>query len=173
MIFVTVGTHEQQFDRLIQEIDKLVKEKKVKNEVFMQIGYSTYIPQYCKYKKMLNYDEMSDYIEKASVVITHGGPASFLMPIKNGKVPIVVPRQAKYGEHVNDHQVDFVKFLAKEGWGILPVYTTDDLYKTILLAEKKQFDDGIVMINENNLNFCKKLDELVNKIISKGDIKND
>ena len=58
MIFVTVGTHEQPFDRLIKKIDCLVKDAIIKEEVFIQIGYSNYLPKYCKYEKMLPFDEM-------------------------------------------------------------------------------------------------------------------
>ena len=48
MIFVTVGTHEQPFNRLIRKIDELKRDGIIKEEVIMQIGYSTYEPKYCK-----------------------------------------------------------------------------------------------------------------------------
>ena len=53
MIFVTVGTHEQQFNRLIRHIDNLKKSKDIKDEVFIQTGYSDYVPKFCKWKKIL------------------------------------------------------------------------------------------------------------------------
>ena len=52
-------------------------------------------------------------MQKADIIITHGGPATFMSAITNGKKPIVVPRQEKFGEHVNDHQVDFARNVAK------------------------------------------------------------
>lgn len=48
MIFVTVGTHEQPFNRLIQEVDHLVETGVIKEEVFIQTGYSTYEPKFCQ-----------------------------------------------------------------------------------------------------------------------------
>ena len=112
MIFVTVGTHEQPFNRLIEYIDNLKKEGTIKEEVVMQTGFSTYEPKYCEWKKLLPYKQMIDNVSKASIVITHGGPASFIMPLQMGKTPIVVPRQKRYDEHVNDHQVEFAEQVA-------------------------------------------------------------
>ena len=51
MIFVTVGTHEQPFDRLVKYIDELVKVGEIKEEVVIQAGYSTYEPVHCKWRK--------------------------------------------------------------------------------------------------------------------------
>ena len=107
MIFVTVGTHEQPFNRLIKEVDRLKKEGIITDEVFIQTGFSTYEPQYCDWKNIISYSEMEDYMNRADIIITHGGPATFMGAIAKGKKPIVVPRQEKFGEHVNDHQLDF------------------------------------------------------------------
>ena len=87
MIFVTVGTHEQQFDRLIKYIDELKRTRKIKEDVLMQIGYCTYIPKYCKYKKFIPYTQMLEYTKQARIVITHGGPSSFIMPLQFRKIP--------------------------------------------------------------------------------------
>ena len=118
MIFVTVGTHEQAFNRLIQEIDLLKYNGKITEEVICQIGYSDYIPKYCKWEKMISYEEMINNVKEARIVITHGGPASFLLPLQYGKIPIVVPRQLKYNEHVNNHQLDFLNKIVKK-WILL------------------------------------------------------
>ena len=109
MIFVTVGTHEQPFNRLIKEVDRLKKEGIITDEVFIQTGFSTYEPQYCDWKKLISYSEMDNYMTHSDIIITHGGPATFMGAIAKGKKPIVVPRQEKYGEHVNDHQLEFCR----------------------------------------------------------------
>lgn len=121
MIFVTVGTHEQAFNRLIQEIDLLKYNGKITEEVICQIGYSDYIPKYCKWEKMISYEEMINNVKEARIVITHGGPASFLLPLQYGKIPIVVPRQLKYNEHVNNHQLDFLNKIVKKMDSIIMV----------------------------------------------------
>ncbi|HFR3671705.1 TPA: glycosyltransferase, partial [Streptococcus suis] len=121
MIFVTVGTHEQQFNRLIKEIDLLKKNGSINDEIFIQTGFSTYEPKYCTWKNLLSYSEMEDYMLKADIVVTHGGPASFMDAMSKGKTTIVVPRQKKYGEHVNDHQLEFCKKIVEKGYELTMV----------------------------------------------------
>ena len=50
--FITVGSQKFQFDRLLKEIDRLIEEKQLNSEeVFAQIGYSTYEPCHYSYQK--------------------------------------------------------------------------------------------------------------------------
>ena len=122
MIFVTVGTHEQPFNRLIKEVDRLVENGIIKDEVFIQTGYSTYEPKFCKWSSLISFDKMNELMQTSDIIITHGGPATFMSAIANGKKPIVVPRQEKYDEHVNDHQVDFAQQV-KEKYDSIEVVT--------------------------------------------------
>lgn len=131
MIFVTVGTHEQQFNRLIQKVDELKRDGMIQEEVVIQTGYSTYEPQYCQWSKLLPYQQMVKNVEDARIVITHGGPSSFLMPLQMGKIPIVVPRQKQYGEHVNDHQVEFVRAVAERMGNIILIENLENISKPI------------------------------------------
>lgn len=111
MIFVTVGTHEQQFDRLIRKIDDLKKQGKIKEDVFIQLGYSNYIPEKCKWKKMIGYEEMNKYMSSARIIITHGGPGSIFQSINYDKIPVVVARNPEFSEHVDEHQMEFARKL--------------------------------------------------------------
>lgn len=132
MIFVTVGTHEQPFNRLVQEIDNLKRDGIITEDVIMQTGYSIYEPKYCKWDKLIPYKQMIKNVEDARIVITHGGPASFIMPLQIGKTPIVVPRQKKFNEHVNDHQVEFARNVAERMGTIIPVENINELKDIIL-----------------------------------------
>ena len=105
MIFVTVGTHEQSFNRLIEYMDHWAKG--VEEEVIIQTGVSSYEPVNCKWQQYFKQQEMYDLIEQARIVITHGGASSYIDVLQRGKIPIVVPRLYKYHEHVNDHQLEF------------------------------------------------------------------
>ena len=116
MIFVTVGTHEQPFNRLIQKVDELKHDGIIKDDVIIQTGFSTYEPKYCQWSKLIPYQQMVKNVADARIVITHGGPASFIMPLQIGKTPIVVPRQHRFNEHVNDHQVEFARNVAHSKW---------------------------------------------------------
>lgn len=131
MIFVTVGTHEQPFDRLIKEVDRLIHSGVIKEEVFIQRGICSMVPLNCPSSEVISYDDMFKKVNEARIVITHGGPGSIMLPLSMGKVPIVVPRQAKFNEHVDNHQVDFTRHLER-GKKIIAVYEIETLeYKII------------------------------------------
>lgn len=161
MIFVTVGTHEQQFDRLIKAIDMLIEKKIINEEVIIQSGFSTYQAKNCKYEKIIPYSEMIQNIKKARIVITHGGPATFIMALQEGKVPIVVPRQKQFDEHINDHQIEFAKLVRERQGNIIVIEDITDLEKVI-----KEYDDIIKDIqNEvasNNEKFNLEFEKIVN-----------
>ncbi len=161
MIFVTVGTHEQQFDRLLYEIDVLTKENIIK-DVFIQRGYSSYTPKYAEYKDFLSYNEMNDYMNKANIIITHGGPSSFMKAITLNKKPIVVPRQEKYKEHINNHQLYFCNEVIKKGYEIFVVENILDL-KKIILNENFKLDNYVSNNIKFNENFQKEFDSLFKK----------
>ena len=131
MIFVTVGTHEQQFDRLIRKVDELKRDGAFADEVVMQTGFCTYEPQYCRFSRLIPYQDMVKIVAEARIVITHGGPASFIMPLQIGKIPIVVPRQKQFEEHVNDHQLEFARNVAERMGTIIPVEDIETLGDTI------------------------------------------
>lgn len=154
MIFVTVGTHEQQFNRLIKAVDDLKGQGIIQDDVFIQIGFSDYEPQHCGWKKFVTYSEMEDYMDKANLIITHGGPASFMGAISKGKSPIVVPRQLQYNEHVNDHQLEFCNKVKEQ----YPIVVVDDI---ATLRDNLTINDITVEIKSNNQEFCKKLAERI------------
>lgn len=163
MIFVTVGTHEQPFNRLVEEVDRLRKEKIIDEDVFIQTGYSTYKPQYCEWSKLISFEEMQQKINEARIIITHGGPSSFLAPVQIGKIPIVVPRQEKFCEHVNNHQLDFTRQVYERMGFIIPVYDIKDLKEKII-----NYDEIVKKINisevSNNKKFCDNFEKIVNEM---------
>lgn len=130
MIFVTVGTHEQPFDRLVKEIDKLVEENTLTEQVFIQTGYSLYEPRSCEHRKFLKFNEMEEKIENARIVISHAGPSSIMLALYNGKIPIIMPRQKEYGEHVDDHQLYFCRKLEDKGT-VLAAYKSEEIKNRI------------------------------------------
>lgn len=107
MIFITLGSQKFQFNRLLKAVDDLVADG-MDDEVFAQIGYSDYKPQHYEYKEFLDREEFGSVMEKADIVITHGGTGAIIGAVKKGKKVIAVPRLAKYGEHVDDHQLQLI-----------------------------------------------------------------
>lgn len=164
MIFVTVGTHEQPFNRLVECIDKLVENDVIKEDIVIQIGYSTYEPKYCKWSKFFPYNEMVKNVAEARIVITHGGPSSFIMPLQVGKIPIVVPRRKEFNEHVNDHQVNFCKAVAEKMGTILVINDMDKL-SDMIQNYNNIVSDMRYGIDSNNAKFCAEFEKIVNEII--------
>lgn len=163
MIFVTVGTHEQQFNRLIEFIDKMKQDGKIEDEVVMQIGYSTYEPKYCKWDKLIPYSQMEQNVKNARIVITHGGPASFIMPLRMGKIPVVVPRQHDFDEHVNNHQVEFAKEVSERMHTIIPVVNIEEL-ENIIINYDHIVGDMNHNISSNNAKFNEELEKIVESL---------
>ena len=161
MIFVTVGTHEQQFDRLVRAVDELKANGTINEPVYIQTGYSTYVPTCCEHSEFVPFKQMKDYMAGADVVITHGGPSSFIEAMAAGKVPVVVPRRGDLDEHVNDHQADFVRIVAERQGGIVPVYDVADLPQAIERA--RELSRG-VEFKSHNAEFCEELRRLIEGI---------
>ncbi|MCB7093023.1 multidrug MFS transporter [Enterocloster bolteae] len=160
MIFVSVGTHEQPFNRLVKAVDDLKKDGVITDEVIIQTGFSTYKPKYCQCSKLIPYQQMIKNVADAKIVITHGGPASFIMPLQVGKTPIVVPRQHQFGEHVNNHQVEFARNVARKMGTIILVEEIANLGE--IITNYNQLIAGMRHgMNSNNAKFCEELEKIV------------
>ena len=166
MIFVTVGTHEQPFNRLVKTVDELKRDGIITEEVIIQTGFSTYEPKYCQWSKLIPYQQMLKNVEDARIVITHGGPASFVMPLQIGKTPIVVPRQHQFDEHVNDHQMEFARNVAERMGTIIPVEDINKLGSVIT-----NYDEIVAGLDQtlssNNEQFNKDFQQIVNEVMGK------
>ncbi len=162
MIFVTVGTHEQPFNRLVEYMDKWAA---IHDEpVIMQTGFSTYEPKKCIWQKLFPYQEMVKKVDEARIVITHGGPSSFIMPLQIGKIPIVVPRKADFNEHVNNHQVDFCNQVEKRQGNIIVVEDVEML-ETVIEEYSKMVSEMANGLQSNNEKFCAGFEKIVNELV--------
>lgn len=137
MIFITLGSQKFQFNRLLKAVDDLVQRKIIKEDVFAQIGYSDYQPQNYSYKKFLDRDEFARMEEKSEIVITHGGTGAIIGAVKKDKKVIAVPRLAKFGEHVDDHQLQLLDEFEKMQI-IVVCYDTDKLEDAYRLVQTKK-----------------------------------
>ncbi|VVB60009.1 UDP-N-acetylglucosamine--N-acetylmuramyl-(pentapeptide) pyrophosphoryl-undecaprenol N-acetylglucosamine transferase [uncultured archaeon] len=114
MIFVTVGTHTQGFERLIKAVDELVGGGKIKEKVVMQIGNTKYEPENCEYFRFERFKKILELNKNARVIITHAGAGCVITALQFRKPLVIVPRYKKFGEHVNDHQCDLAAALERE-----------------------------------------------------------
>lgn len=134
LIFVTVGSRNYPFDRLFIKLDELFDRGIIKDELFAQIGTSTYIPRNYKYKDFISQEEFSKYIDKADLVISHGASGSIMRALNSGKKVIAVTRLRKYGEHIDDHQIQNNEAFASNKY-VIPVYEMDALESAYKLIE--------------------------------------
>jgi UDP-N-acetylglucosamine transferase subunit ALG13 len=136
LIFVIMGMEVHPFDRLARAADELHASGTIGEEVFIQLGACGYQPRSARFERYLSFGEVCEHIQRASVVITHAGAGSTLVCIQQGKHPIMVPRRARLGEHVDEHQVPFTEKLAREGL-VTPVYEMNELPAAIAAVRGK------------------------------------
>lgn len=116
MILVMLGTQNNSFHRLLEEIDDLIDKGIITDEVVVQAGYTKYKSKNMKIFSLISIEELEELIEKANLVITHGGVGSIISSLKKGKKIIAVPRLHEYQEHVNNHQKEIVETFDKKGY---------------------------------------------------------
>lgn len=158
MIFVTLGSQKFQFNRLLIELDKLVQEKKINQKIFAQIGYSTYVPQNFEFKDFLDRSEFMFFMEKCNIVITHGGTGAIVGAVKKGKKVLALPRLSKYGEHVDDHQLQIVNQFQDMNL-IIGIEDCNDIYNALEKLNIIEFDKYI----SNTNSIIESIEEFLNE----------
>lgn len=111
MIFVTVGTNEARFDRLVRAVEALGGPE----ELVVQHGPSPVRPSGATCVDYLSFEDLTEHIRRASLVVMHAGVGSILAALANGVRPVVVPRLKRFGEAVDDHQLMFGRRAHAEG----------------------------------------------------------
>ena len=156
MIFVTLGTQDKKFTRLLLEIDRLIDNKIINQEVIVQAGYSSdYKSDNMQIFDLINKDKFDEKIKKADILITHGGVGAILTGLKYQKKIIAIPRLKKYKEHVNDHQIQIVENFNEEGY-IIGLEDVSDLKES--LEKIKSFKPKKYQSNKKKmLNLIKEL----------------
>jgi UDP-N-acetylglucosamine transferase subunit ALG13 len=129
-IFVTVGFESVPFDRLLQAIDQGLKQHRFEGEVLIQKGHSRYQVRGCESQQFLGFDEVVARLKEADIVIGHAGVGTTLLCLALGKIPILFPRQSRFHEHVDDHQMRFAQKMESEGKALV-AYDEDDLFSKI------------------------------------------
>jgi len=125
MIFLTVGT-QFPFDRFVRAVDNIFDQGLIDEEIFAQIGETTYKPHNFESVASLDKNLFDKRLKEASSVISHAGIGTITMALSNNKPLLVMPRLKKYGEVVNNHQAAIAKRFSELGH-LLIVYDVKDL----------------------------------------------
>ena len=131
MILVTVGTEQYPFNALMDWVGLLMKEGLITEEITIQYGSSTSLPDNVKVSKVMPEAQFKEMIEQSSAVIAHCGEGSALLLEEFDKPYILVPRTVKFHEHVDDHQLEMADDL--ENQGVLIARSPADLVKFLKL----------------------------------------
>lgn len=135
MIFVTVGNALQGFGRLLVAVERESQQGILKGEdILFQSGHTTdFNPGTGRLVPFLPLDEFEENVRQAELVISHAGAGTLIHLFRTGKVPIVMPREKRYGEHVDDHQVELVKALVEQR-RVVSIRDSDELTSAIKRA---------------------------------------
>ena len=127
MIFVTVGSRNYPFDRLFKKLDELYEDGTLTEPMFAQIGTSTYEPKHNTFKDFITQEEFLEKVKEADIVVSHGASGSIMKALNAGKKVIAVTRLEKYGEHINDHQIQNNVAFGKNGYVLVAGLELEDL----------------------------------------------
>ncbi len=116
MIFVTLGTNDKSFGRLLDSVEKAAADGLLSGEILVQSGYTKYESSRMKVVESMNRQEFEEAVAKADLVITHGGVGSIMTALQHGKTILAAARLAAYGEHVNDHQIQLLESFDRDGY---------------------------------------------------------
>ncbi len=154
MIFITVGT-QAPFNRLIKLVDEWAAHS---NEaIFAQIANGAYIPKNFPSKQYLDEEEFMNIFNKSSIIISHAGMGTIISCLENEKVILTLPRQHKYREHRNDHQVYTTQSLSQKGY-IYPIFTDEDLLSYLeKLKELRSLNAEIASTRTELIDFIKNI----------------
>ncbi|NER25278.1 MAG: glycosyl transferase [Symploca sp. SIO1C2] len=134
MITVTLGTIPYPFNRAIQWLRVLLEEKIISESLFIQYGVSD-ISSVSEHplvtaKPLIESKELMKIVDDSRLVISHAGQGSTSTLASRGACFTILPRLAKYREHIDDHQLSFAQGV--EQFGVVHCLTLDELKQVIL-----------------------------------------
>lgn len=153
MIFISLGTQDKEFPRLLENVEKLIDKKIINDEVVAQIGSTKYTSNKMNLMDYIPRNDFLNYIKESEFIITHGGVGTIIDSLNLNKKVIAVPRLKKYKEHVNDHQLEIISEFSKLGYIIDGSNLEEAINKLDDFSPKKY--------NSNNKNFVDLIDKYI------------
>lgn len=160
MIFVTLGTQDKSFIRLLRELDEMIKDGTIRDKVVVQCGATVFESPRMKIFPYANMKKFNKYVRQCDLLIAHGGVGSILgaISVDSNKKVLAVARLEKYDEHESDHQVQIINEFDKRGY-IIGCLDAADLRK----AYARVADFKPIPYKSNNEHFCSVVKELIEK----------
>ena len=159
MILVLLGTQHNEFTRLIKEVEKCINTGTINDKVIVQAGFTKYKSDKMEIFDMISNEELTKYVDEATLIITHGGVGSIIMALEKGKKVIAVPRLHEYGEHVNDHQRQIIKVFSEKKY-LIGIENVDEL--EVAIKNIAKFEP--VKYENNNQKMINIIENFIEKI---------
>ena len=137
-LFIPLGTQKFPFNRLIDTLNKYVKEGLyLPEEILIQSSVYEIEPLFL-HKEIIPIEQFNKYLNETPIIITHSGVNSIISCMNLNKKFIVVPRLKEYGEHIDNHQVEIAELMENK-YHCLVVKDMSDLYATIQKAPEHSY----------------------------------
>lgn len=160
MIFVTVGSRNYPFNRLFKKLDELYEKGVLTDSMFAQIGTSTYKPKHYEYKNFISQEEFLEKVKEADIIVSHGASGSIMKALNAGKKVIAVTRLEKYGEHINDHQIQNNEAFAINNYVLMADLELENLGECF--RKIKEGTDGLVpWVNKDPMAIVNMIDKFI------------
>jgi UDP-N-acetylglucosamine transferase subunit ALG13 len=134
VIFVTVGTDPTfRFDRLMDALDQLAPQ-----DLVVQHGPASPPRGVKEAHRWLSFEQVLRFMGEADTVIGHAGAGTILCASNMGHIPLVMPRLERFGETVDDHQVELASVFERTG-RVTIVWDAASLPDRVARSSKRSF----------------------------------
>lgn len=159
MIFVTLGTQNFNFIRLLKAVENAIEKRVIQEKVVAQIGNNKFQSDTIECIPFLDKETFNTYMDEAHFVISHAGTGSIISALKKRKKIIVGARLSEFDEHIDDHQLEILDTFAKMDLIIPLNRNLDDLEDKIInlqnydlktfVSNSKQFNSNLTILIKN------------------------
>lgn len=116
-VFISLGANQHAGFRPL--VERIISIAPPEAELFFQYGPTAMDGLKVDGAPDLSWEEVLSRSRDADVVVTHAGTGSLLTSLLAGKIPVLIPRSAAAGEHVDEHQNDLAEYARDRGLAIV------------------------------------------------------
>lgn len=114
LLFATVGAT-LPFDRLVRSVAQAAAEGEIPERIVAQVGVGGARPEGVECHDTLPFDDMLAMLDRADIVVCHGGTGSLITALRAGCRVVAMPRAFSDGDHYDDHQLEITEAFASRG----------------------------------------------------------
>ncbi len=133
MLLITVGTEQYQFNALMHWIELLIKYQLINEDVLVQYGYSTHLPDGSTAYRDFSEQEFLSFVDRASLIISHCDENTALLLEDKDTPYVLVPRLHRFREYIDNRQMEIADEFEHKGMAI--ARSPGDLVKFIKLQQ--------------------------------------